>query len=72
MAVKEKYGNFKNPVLIKYLGKLEVDKPYTPDVDKDIYDNKDLVETLIHCLDYFTAIKATEEQINEYNNFYNK
>lgn len=72
MAVKEKYGGIKNPVLIKYLGKLEVDKPYTPEIDKELYEKEDLIEALTHCLDYFTATKATEEQIKEYNNFYSK
>lgn len=70
MAVKEKYGGVKNPVLIKYLGKLEVDKPYSPELNKEFYEKEDLMEGLIQCLDYFTATKATEEQINEYNNFY--
>lgn len=72
MAVKEKYGGVKNPILIKYLGKLEVDKPYSSEIGKEFYEEEDLMKALIHCLDYFTATKATEEQIKEYNNFYSK
>lgn len=70
MAVKERCGVVKNPILIKYLGKIEFDKPYSSELNKEFYEKEDLIQALINCLDYFTATKATEEQINEYNNFY--
>ena len=72
VAVREESGIFKIPILIKYLGKLVFDKPYTPELDREHYKKKWVVDSLIHSLDYFTATKATEEQINEYNKFYDK
>ena len=63
---------YKKPVIIKYCGDLNVDNPYSSEIDKEAYKKEGLVDALLGCLDYLTATKATEEQISEYNKFYGK
>ena len=72
LSVKERFGNFKKLVIIKYCGDLNVDNPYSSEVNEEAYKKEGLVDALLGCLDYLTATKATEEQISEYNKFYGK